>query len=558
MPHIELIDNEYIGVSFQYDRNVVRHLRHLNARHWNPEKRRWEIHIAHLAEVMKIFHLRPEDVPPEIVRLFQSRWIKAKLHIRTGNSFTQIEGGQLPLEAIDAVTSFPVYGHQFDLRFLHGKWDGRKHLLDRRNFTFPTGLLERVLEVLHREGVDYEIEDLRGTDEEKTYRTGDLSDLTDYQIAAFGEMISNHRGLLELAPGSGKWILLARLIALLECEVIFIAPTPARAQRAVDQLARLMNKPVGYIGGGTIRPSRVTVIPLASACGAFGMRIGKSHTEDDFTPDEMLREEDARATALQIREAPAVVFDAVHTIPADTCYQLIMRCAAASRRMGISAVPHRSDGHDMLLEAGFGPFIHRTDISTLIDREAAVPARIVFLCPDSYPPCERDRSPEEIHQRAIVANESRNALVADRARQLAAEGRRVVILVGDPAHAETLRRHLAPESPPTPGGGAKKPRAGRASPRTPPPSAIEIALLGQDTLLDDPSVSAVIFANAGLSETKTLERVCRCLRPHPGKTDAVFVDFMDPVPYLKERSLRRWDLLRSQRAFAVIPEGFSR
>lgn len=559
MPRIELIDNEYIGVSFQYDRSVVQQLRHLSARHWNPEKRRWEIHIAHLADVMKIFHLRPEEVPPDIVRLFQSRWIKTKLHVRAGNSFTQIEGGQLPLDAIDAVTSFPVYGHQFDLRFLDGRWDGRKHLLDRRNFTFPTGLLQSVLDVLHREGVDYEIENLRGTDEERTYRSADLSELTDYQKATFGEVMAHSRGLLELAPGAGKWILVARLLATLEREVFFIAPTPARGQRAVTELSRHLKKPVGYISGATILPSRVTVIPLASACRAFGMRIGKSHSEDDFATDDVLREEDAHATALQLREAPTVIFDAVHAVPADTCYQLIMRCVAASRRYGISAVPHRSDGHDMLLEAGFGPFIHRLDISALVDCGAAVPARIVSLRPDSYPPCERDRSPEEIHRRAILTNENRHALVVRRARQLAAQGRRVIVLVFNAAQEESLRRHLAQDPSESEQAHPKKPRTGHDRPRTPPPQShpIEFATLDNDAVLDEPSVNAVVFADAGVSETKTLERVCRCLRPHPGKTDAVFVDFLDPVPYLKERSLRRMDLLRSQRAFHVTTEGFT-
>ena len=51
---IELINEEYLSVKFQFNQNLVNQIRNLHSRRWNPQKKRWEVHIAHLAELMRI------------------------------------------------------------------------------------------------------------------------------------------------------------------------------------------------------------------------------------------------------------------------------------------------------------------------------------------------------------------------------------------------------------------------------------------------------------------------------------------------------------------------
>lgn len=555
MPHLELIDDEYLGVSFQYDRGVVQQLRKLNARRWNPEKRRWEVHIVHLADIMKIFHLRPEDVAPDIVRRYQSQWIKAKAVVRVGNSFTQIEGGQLPIDRIDDVTSFLVYGYHFNLKYLDGKWDGKKHLFDRRNFTFPTGLLGRVVDVLREEGVGFEIEDQREQAGEDSSSPGELEALPSHIRGAVPKALEARRGLLELAPGAGKWDLLAHLVRVLDRDIVLFTSGRTALERTVRELSTRLNRPVGQAGGDRVRIESLLVVSTPVACAVFGMRLGKPHAGEDPIDDDFDATRFQRDLDLRLRESTVVFFDEVHSVPADTCYQIVMRCAAAEWRLGFSAAPHRSDGHDMLLEAAFGPFFHHTSVSTLIRNNLVVPARVAFVRPTSYPSCERDREPEEIFQRAILDNEARHALVGERARGLADEGRKVVVLAHDRAHAGAIAERC-PKAVLIEGTGDDKERARAAkllAAKKGP--TILIAPPSGEYLIDEPAVTALVLASPVASETKALERICRCLARHKGKTDVVAVDFFDPVPYLKEKSAKRLEFIRAQEAIEVVVEG---
>ncbi len=556
MPNLELIDDEYIGVSFQYDRGVVQQLRKLNARRWNPEKRRWEVHIVHLADVMKIFHLRPEDVPPDIVARYQNQWIKAKILIRVGNSFTQAEGGQLPIEKIDEVTSFPVFGHHFNLQYLDGKWDGRKHLFDRRNFTFPTGLLDRVLGVMRQEGVGFEIQDLREGAGSDVPEMGDLPGALPHVREAVEACAAARRGVLELAPGSGKWDVVARMVERLDAETVLLVSGRESLARAVRELGDRLKEPVGQAGGDQVRLGRFMVMSTPVACSAFGIRLGKTHAGEDLIEDPLEVTPCKRDLGIKLRDVPVLFFDEVHTVPADTCYQIVMRCQSAEWRLGFSAAPRRADGHDMLLEAAFGPFIHHTDISSLIENKLAVPGEIHFIQPQTYPPCERDRQPEEIFERAILANEARHDLVAAQARALAKQGRRVVVLAHDLDHAKTLQARL-PKSLLLEGrGDEEERRRAVAALESRKGSALVIAPVEGEYLLDFPNVNGVVLAAPGASETKALERVSRSLAPAEGKKNTRIVDFFDPVPYLKEKSAKRMEMLQSQPALKVVTEGF--
>jgi len=555
MPHLELIDDEYIGVSFQYDRGVVQRLRKLNARRWNPEKRRWEVHIVHLADIMKIFHLRPEDVPPDIVRLYQSQWIKAKAVVRVGNSFTQIEGGQLPMDRIDEATSFLVYGHYYNLQYLDGKWDGKKHLFDRRNFTFPTGLLDRVLAALKQEGVGFELEDRRESSGEGPLSPGSLDNLVPHVREAIPKVLEAKRGLLELAPGAAKWDLMARLIRTLNRDLVFLTSGRAALERAVRELSARLDLSVGQAGGGRVRLESLLVVSTPVACSVFGIRLGKPHAGEDTIEDELDLKRHRRDLEVRVREAPVVLFDEVHTVPADTCYQLVMRCSSAEWRLGFSASPYRADGHDLLLEAAFGPFIHHTDISTLIRAKLAVPARVIFVHPNTYPPCERDREPEEIFERAILKNEERHALVAKRAEALVREERKVVVLAYDRDHAEAILAHLS-RGELIEGTGEESERA-RAARRIADKkeSILFVTSPSGEYLIDEPGVTGLVLAAPTASEIKALERICRALAPDKGKKDVLVLDFFDSVPYLKEKSVRRLEFLRSQKALHVEDEG---
>ena len=550
MPQLEKIDNEYFSVRFQYDRGIVHQLRQLNTRRWNPELKQWEVHIAHLAEIMRIFRIRPDGVPPELMRLYQSRWIQPKIRIHAGNSFAQMEGGQIPLDSIDQASSFPMHGHQFDLNYLDGKWDGRKHLLDRRNFAFPSGLLDRVLVALRKEGAQFELEDLRPAAPldmpEKPFEG-----LAPWQSEALQAMISHQRGILELAPGAGRWIIASRILRGFKEQAVIFTPDEGSQETAWRMLENLLGESIGRVDGGRMMENRVTLIPLTVANMAFTPPPELSVPDDPHRPATPVWACNKLISAL-IRQAGMVLADGLHSIPAESIYQAIMRCSAARWRFGFSATPHRADGHDMLLEAALGPVIHRTPVSVLIEAKRSTPARILCVWPKNYPPCERDRPPEEIFERAVLHNEFRHKLTAEWARKFASEGRRVAVLAHDAEHIHHLMNVLpeAALAPPQEFSPLAAPdtRGGEAAAQAP---AIRLASMPGETLLSDPRIDALIFAAPPSDEMKALELICRALQTAPGKNECMILDFLDSVPYLKDRGQKRLSLYEAQTAFKV-------
>ena len=68
---LELLESGKIAVSFPYNDEVISRLRALTERKWDPEKRRWEVGLNHLAELMDIFHIEPTDVDKRLYRAYQ-------------------------------------------------------------------------------------------------------------------------------------------------------------------------------------------------------------------------------------------------------------------------------------------------------------------------------------------------------------------------------------------------------------------------------------------------------------------------------------------------------
>ena len=54
---LELLNKDTLALSFPYDRSHVAAVKRLASRRWNQRHSRWEVHLTHLAEVMRLFNL---------------------------------------------------------------------------------------------------------------------------------------------------------------------------------------------------------------------------------------------------------------------------------------------------------------------------------------------------------------------------------------------------------------------------------------------------------------------------------------------------------------------
>lgn len=557
---IERISDETLGVSFPYDASRVKAIKRLTRRRWNGQHKRWEVHIAHLADVIRIFNLSPGDVDESIRDLYRSHWADGRVEVKLTPLQGKLKGGAVPVGRIDTACSYFVPGYKFSPKYKAKRWDGQKHLFNVNQLTFPAGLWPRVREVLEAEGVEYQCQ-TETEDHAEAPRLGAAAigkALRPYQEEALGRALEAGHGIIQIPTGGGKTLLAAHLIRRIDRPAFFFVHTLDLLYQSAAVFEEELGIEVGILGDGQANLRGLTVATVQTAARAFdgaprrGRKLsaedeeGRGGCERSIELDEASREEIRKA----IDSAALVVFDECHHVPADTFYKLAMQTGSARWRYGLSATPWRDDEQDLLLEAALGPRVSATMFSHLIDDEYLVPPRIRILKNPMRMKRHRGLTYADCYSQAIVENQERNRVIATQARQLAESGRSVLILVAQVAHGQTLQ-NLLPEARFAHGaveGTTRQQWLGDLERKLPP---ILIATTLADEGLDVPTLDCVILAGGGKSPTRAYQRIGRALRPAAGKTEALVLDFWDDVPYLREHSEARLDLYRQEERFLI-------
>lgn len=569
-PTIQLIKDETLGVTFAYDARVVDLIKLLRVRRWNAAKKRWEVHLSHLPELMRIFKLEESQIDPDISKRFKDALPQSGLRVRLGTLRGKISGSGAPIEKIDAATSFLIPGHKFSPKFKSGQWDGRKHLFDTRALTFPAGLWSKVEIQLKAAKAEYSVE--HEATAPNTYQplgaAAQKVALRPYQEAALSAALENSRGIIQMATGGGKTMLAAHLLRRLDRPAMFFVHTLDLLYQAAGVFERELGCEIGILGDGqaNLRPITVaTIQTVANACsGTRPARRPKAGEDEEERVEKPVHFDDAtRREVIDFLESvPVVIFDECHHVPADTFYKIAMRTLAAQRRYGLSATPWRDDGADLMLEAALGPCLHETRASDLIDAGYLVKPLIQML-PAPIVALRRRTEYHDCYAAAIVENRERNRVIAARARQWAAEGRSVLILVAQVAHGLQLAG-LLPEARFAHGGLESELRRQYLGELEQKLRPIMIATTLADEGLDVPTLGGLILAGGGKSQTRAFQRIGRVLRPAGGKTEARVLDFLDDAPWLRNHSQARLALYRQEPRFqiqmlrreATCPTGF--
>ena len=556
---IKYLDPEKIAVTFPYEASIVNQIKSLNNRKWNAKKQHWEIHLAHLAQVMRILTLHPNQVPKDILENYQENWLNQKIKIRLTHHHFYLSGANIPVEKIDQVTSFFLPGHNFSRKFIEKKWDGKKHLYQRSNHSIPTGLFPKVIKILKKEKLAHELIDERNWAKKKNkIALKEELKLRPYQKQALKAAIENKRGVIQIATGGGKTILALSIIAKLKIPAMFFVHTRDLLYQAKSVFEKFLDLPIGQLGDGVIDIQPITVAMIQTTTRAIQTaRHLKSIDKDDNGDDDNT---DITSNAEQIAEAleniPLVIFDECHHLPANSFYHVAMLSNSAGYRFGLSATPFRDDEQDLLTEAAIGPKIAEVSASELIKKKFLIPPRIVMLSVDKLKTQKRYRTYQDIYKNYIVENKDRNQNIAEVTEKLHDSGHSVLILVTQINHGNNIKK-LIPQAEFIQGADDTELRNEMIESLRNKELKILIATTLADEGLDIPSLDAIILAGAGKSATRAFQRIGRALRPSEGKERAIVVDFFDQAPYLQEQSIRRLTLYKTEPEFQIETRGFS-
>jgi superfamily II DNA or RNA helicase len=476
--------------------------------------------------------------------------------------------GDLPaivLSKLSDALSYYVPGYQFSQAFKKGYfdrktnkwayWDGKTYLLKNAR-TFPTGLLDRVKEVIESSGMSVTVKDTR-----KTVKCGkpiqiENIESRDYQDRSVEAALKHKSGIIKICTGGGKSVVLARIAAQLNVKAMVYVISIDLLYQMKELFERVLDTEVGMIGDGISEVRPITIATVWSAAKALDSKV--KFNEDEFGRKEKFNDRNKAKIAKAVQEAELIFFDECQLLGAQSLQDINRASKSARYKFGMSGTPHRDDGLDILLEAAVGRKIIDVPASELIVQGYLVKPTIHFLNVSEGKDDLGDNY-QSIYKKFIVENPDRNAKIIEAAKKLLQAKRKILILVKNLAHGDALIEMFDPgTSIHFVRGDLDSDERNRI--RTDfVKGKIDVIVASSvyDAGIDIPNLDALILAGSGKSSVKALQRIGRVIRPAPNKKNAIVVDFLDQVKYLYNHSLRRLEVYRTEDGFDIkLPKEF--
>ena len=453
------------------------------------------------------------------------------------------------------VSDYALYNTRFSRR--PGN-DGFDHRFDAKRQTFDTGLLPAVKKILTSFEIEFQVEDKR-----KQVKTGipiPLSDeakeagidVRDYQKEAIEKALTAKQGILLLATGAGKSLCISLIAGHLNLKTIIFVHTKDLLYQMKRNVEFLLGVECGQIGDSVVDIKQITVATMQTAARALGKKYVKYDAEDWSDKKTKLDKEQKETIKEMLIKTEVLITDECHHANCSTLQTLSRTCKNATYRYGASATL-REDGADIAIFGALGQILYRISASELIEMGWLVPPTIyVYKIPEIPRAADIGLDWHEMYKKKIVNHDGRNKLIADAALQLFEKKKKVLILIKEIEHGNTIYSLLEnSDAYIRLIQGRDRDREEVLEQFRTNELDILIATSLADEGLDLPILDAVILAGGGKSSVKAFQRVGRALRPYKDKKEAIIVDFMDSGKWVKTHSRKRISLYKREPKFKV-------
>lgn len=462
-----------------------------------------------------------------------------------------IENDWSLLQKFDQEMSYDIQGAEYTPSYKAGIWDGKKKLLNR-DLSFARGLFDKTVAFYKDRGIEPEIE----YDFSKSY-SSPLSIVKNleainkspyyYQIDAANATLNSDCGILRMATGSGKSLVLALISALLNKQTIVYVIGCDLLYQLHSLFKSIFDVPIGIIGDGNCEIGEINIASIWTVGQALEYKKKDFGVEsDDEKYVDPQKYKDIRAL---LKTAKVHLFDECHVAACNTI-QGIYSAINPEHIYGMSASPWRDDGQDLLIESLLGKYIVDISASKLIEEGFLVQPYIRF---QKVPKLKGKFPYQTIYKNYIVENEERNKLVFDRTKQLVDLNYTTLVLYNSINHGHILNELIKKQIPCVLLSGKdsadvrKQARDDLESDKT----KVLIASRILDIGVDIPCLSGLVIASSGKSSVRALQRIGRVIRKHPGKKHSAIVDFHDQAKYVEDHSKARFKIYQIEPKFDV-------
>jgi superfamily II DNA or RNA helicase len=376
--------------------------------------------------------------------------------------------------------------------------------------------------------------------------------LMDHQRNIVQSCLKTKRGLIKSPTSSGKSFSIAELVRILNkdnLKTLITVPTISLLHQMVEDINRyciMSNFPtleIGKIGDGLFDPKNITI------------GIPNSLIKLDRTKE-------------YLKTVDALLADEVH-LCANVMYFTVMQNTPQRKvTLGLSATPEVSN-LDLLLEGFFGNrLITITEEDMIKNKVILEPAFKFYTAPKAFLPnklmesasnisslsdAHRYKIMPQIYNYIIIKNTGRNNLIVSKSiEEINKDNGPIIIVVnkvkGVDNHADILYdlfKVKGLELPIISGYLSKKKREQILNDLK--SSSIKGVIAGPKVLtagISIPSLSSIILAGAGKSNTDFIQRVGRLLRKKEGKQQPTVIDFIDQQYWFQKQSESRINIAK--------------
>lgn len=422
------------------------------------------------------------------------------------------------------------YAGHIPEKLLCYEWDRKEGTL-----TVPRGYLEQLIDHAKRFGIGWGMDMTDVVHVEAHSVPTSKIQLRGYQVPAVDAATKRAPmgGVIVAPAGAGKTELMLEILVRLGLRALLVTNKRELATQFRDRaIARLGMKKseIGMIGAGQ-------------------ERLG------DFLTIGLVQTLSRRDLSQWANEFGVIVVDECHRTPAST-FTKVVSSFPAHYRFGLTATPKRRDGMEPLMHFHLGPTIHEITRAEVQAEGGVVTPRLRVVPTgaksEAWSKYEKELKVWEHKAEAailagrkepkrpwlpyndvladLVANDERNAFIVTRIADWG-RGHSNLVLTARVSHAEELAKRLdlcSDLSSAVLHGGLPQDERQRilselSNGELDVLFAVDIPKEG----LDVPRLDRLWFTAGGRDEIMVEQSVGRIQRPHPGKTNAMVIDFVD-------------------------------
>lgn len=397
-----------------------------------------------------------------------------------------------------------------------------------RHIALPHGCLSDLAALCRAHDIDLDIDDQRHAGDEVSY--GFDGELTPIQQRGACSLLQHDIGVFVAPPGIGKTVLGTHLIAERGRSTLVLVHRRPLLDQWIAQLSMFLGieeKEIGQIGGGKNKPNGHLDVAMIQSLVRKG------------------------SVADIVASYGHVIVDECHHVPAAS-FERVMSEVKARYVAGLTATPHRRDGHDPIMAMQLGPVRFSVDPKNQAARRPFDHRLIVRETAFCLNEAAAETGIQKIYQ-ALAADTARNSMIVDDVIRAVEDGRSPILLTERRDHLDRLAgqlrglvRHLMVLH----GGMPIKERRALAAKLAELSDEEERLVLATGRYIgegfDDARLDTLFLAMPISWKGTLVQYSGRLHRLHPGKTEVRIFDYVDrAVPMLMRMFEKR---LRTYRA----------